>query len=137
VIERSARARSKRYVHGVVVLSVKDAFMLCEHLNLPVVQSAYSGRSEEIIGSLLALAQASEDFQTYVNAREQAGRPQEVRTLLNCTTPARIARELGINPAAVRQALADGRLKGNKDDGRWRIAPADDMAYRAARRRRT
>lgn len=133
MIEGYGRSRSRRYVNGVVVLSRKDAFLLSNVLDKQSASKALRGSNEELIDSLRAIGLAREDFAALINERKPSKIDTTKQELDQWLTPLQIAETLSVTRAAIEQALRDGRLKGRKVDGRWRITPADLENYKASR----
>ncbi len=85
----------------------------------------------EIINDLVIVGNAYLDRRA--NATKQAAHADDVPSSRPMETTATAAKRLGIKPSAVRRALDEGRLVGEKIEGRWWVDPTS--TYDPAQRR--
>jgi hypothetical protein len=125
-------ARPSLYVQGVIV-SPRVAAVLESMADFQAARTKYRGTDDEVYDTLHALRYAALQWAAYANESRPAPGAKAEPALKRWYTPEQIAGQLHVTPAAIRLAIREGRLPAEKNDGRWRITPADYSTYRSTR----
>jgi hypothetical protein len=98
------RGRARRYINRVVVLSPKDAFLVCTVLDKQAMEKALRSSNEGLIDSLRAISLARDDWATFIDQRKTAANRESKQDLDKWLTPVQIADELSVTRVAIEQA---------------------------------
>lgn len=118
--------RPASYVNGVLI-TPEVAYLLDANLDLTAARTRARGADTKLYDALHAIRWTALKWAASVNGSVQR-KPTEQP--VNWYTPRTIAGQMGITEHGVRLAIRQGRLRAQKHDGRWRIAPVDYAAYR-------
>lgn len=117
-----------------VVLSDRQAAILAS-LAMKTLRQRYEVNRDPVVGEIIDdLAIVGNAFlDRRADATKNAAHADDVPSSRPMETTATAAKRLGITPSAVRRALDEGRLVGEKIEGRWRVDPTS--TYKPAPRR--
>lgn len=120
---------------AVVLVPARIAAWLTANTGLSKVRVTARGTDPELYAVLHDLYVAALEWRASVTGSTSPPEP-EATALSKWMTTTEVAGQLNITDRAVRLAIAEGRLKAEQTEGRWRIARENFEHYRQAREAR-
>lgn len=124
-----------RRVENAVILDGPAAAMLSHAANLDELRKAVRGRDDRLYSLLTDIAITSAAWRGSVRGNQTvtSTEPDEARRE-PWSTPADIARQIGVHPRTIRNDIKRGILRAHLNGRIWTIEPDDATAYLESRK---